>query len=549
MVSSNPLSVSVFLWCLTPTGDTTGRLIRPRAKGSAKLHTARASMRAAVALLLVAATHAHNVGFTIEEPTGFKVVSSGAHGGSLSVVELATSAYAAEAPPYLLRLEGSRYEMGYDLGLLFGEQSVANYESLLKAILGSSTLEPLEEDALAAFLDWQWDDFMASHVPAEYHDELRGTTDGGAAAGVESVELGTVLSRGIVLANLPGSLQDLVYVLEDELEHPNTTTATGAYKRAQSAALKAGFPSVAAFAGRLQTTFKPLGCSMIGMWGNRTEQGRLLSGRNLDWESDTGINSFKVVTVFRPTNATPHATMGFGGLLGALTGMSGRGLTVYEANLEESPESFRGFAWMLRLRYLMERAGTIQEALELWNATQNTVGFNHGIGSAAEDRLVVLETNANRTAVFSDMDPREASATWTPNSSAPPQQIGFPLPDAVWRTNNPFDPEMRRNFLWSQAPSSNTQTRYRIIHDAIMDLEGTRGTPVDIVNITAVVGQKGPDYYNCKDFKGGSNVLSVAYDSQNLMAYVAWEAGSHDTWVPAACSTYVQLNMSALLAP
>ena len=48
----------------------------------------------------------------------------------------------------------------------------------------------------------------------------------------------------------------------------------------------------------------------------------------------------------------PHATVGFAGLAGALTGMSAKGLTVHEANLEEAPETFFGFPWVLRLRYV-----------------------------------------------------------------------------------------------------------------------------------------------------------------------------------------------------
>jgi len=209
------------------------------------------------------------------------------------------------------------------------------------------------------------------------------------------------------------------------------------------------------------------------------------------------------------------------------------------------PRRCSGFPWMARLRYLMERADDIESAMTLWNATQNTVGFNHGIGSAKDRRFVVLETSANRTALFSDMDPREAAATYADKNGSS-VQIGYPVRDAVWRTNNPFDPVMRENFLWSQAPGSDSQHRYRIIHGAIMDVEatGVPATVTDMVNITAVVGTKGDDFYNCGGFPhGGENVLSVAFDPESLVLYSAWEAGSGDKWIPAACSTYVRLDM------
>ena len=51
----------------------------------------------------------------------------------------------------------------------------------------------------------------------------------------------------------------------------------------------------------------------------------------------------------------------FEGFVGALTGMSKAGLTVHEANLEESVETFLGFPWVLRLRYIMENANNLAE--------------------------------------------------------------------------------------------------------------------------------------------------------------------------------------------
>ena len=36
--------------------------------------------------------------------------------------------------------------------------------------------------------------------------------------------------------------------------------------------------------------------------------------------------------------------------------MSAEGITVHEANLEEDEETFLGFPWLLRLRYIMENA-------------------------------------------------------------------------------------------------------------------------------------------------------------------------------------------------
>ena len=52
------------------------------------------------------------------------------------------------------------------------------------------------------------------------------------------------------------------------------------------------------------------------------------------------------------------------------------------------------------------------------------------------------------------------------NSSG--QHIGFPLKEAVWRTNHGYDPVIREHYEWSQSPSTWSMQRYMFIHDAFV---------------------------------------------------------------------------------
>jgi hypothetical protein len=210
-------------------------------------------------------------------------------------------------------------------------------------------------------LDWQWDSFLSVELPQVYADEIRGIVAGAAADG-KSTAAGKEVNRITVLANAPGDLKDFVLVLIAEWKerHPHEPKVVARLLDLLSRETGGGPPH-----GH---------CSMFGAWGSRTEGGNLFSGRNLDWESDTGINKYKLVTVFHPPDAIAHATIGFAGVYGALTGMSAKGLTVHEANLEENEITFAGFPWLLRLRYVMEMASNASEAKALWEHTNNTVG-------------------------------------------------------------------------------------------------------------------------------------------------------------------------------
>ena len=44
---------------------------------------------------------------------------------------------------------------------------------------------------------------------------------------------------------------------------------------------------------------------------------------------------------------------------------------------------------------------------------------------------------------------------------------------------------------------------------------------------------------------------SIAYDPSKYTAYVAWEDGTikANTWVPAACNTYINLNLQKWFYP
>jgi len=342
------------------------------------------------------------------------------------------------------------------------------------------------------------------------------------------------MTRIITLANVPGDLQDFVYILLREWLDSND------------------FPEIRSLISKI-TVPKPdsisgLQCSMFGIWGSRTMDGSIFTARNLDWMKDSGIQKYKLITVYNPTDGKySSVTLGYFGFTGALTGMSSQGITVHEANLEEDKITFGGFPWVLRLRYIMENAKNLVEAKKIWEATNNTVGFNHMIGSATDARSLVEETMFNYTAYFFDDDIREQRATYTDPQTGKVEQIGFPMKEAVFRTNHGFDPIIRQNFEWNQSPSSWSMQRYMFISNGFKWYQkaGIKVSYLEAINITAIAADKGSATpYHCSNTTAGSNILSVTYHPSTLQLFAAWEDGTENTWRPACCNTYVQLDMT-----
>ena len=286
---------------------------------------------------------------------------------------------------------------------------------------------------------------------------------------------------------------------------------------------------------------------MFGIWGDRTQNGHLFSARNLDWLTDLGVDQYKLITVHHPADGFAHCTVGFAGVWGALAGMSAEGMTVHEANLESKLSSFRGFPWILRLREVMSKSSTIGDALAIWNATNNTVGFNHMIGSAKDQRATCLETMQGYTAAFNDMDARELGAV-DPGTG---EVYGYPLPNAVYRTNHGYDPVTQENYQWyGYHAYVNSKDRYNKIYQSFVDYEtdGVLVGPEEAVMVTSAVGIKGDgsDEDNCNPdlYAEGENILSVTYDPNALTIYAAFEDGTGESRVPACCNGYIEIDMA-----
>lgn len=162
------------------------------------------------------------------------------------------------------------------------------------------------------------------------------------------------------------------------------------------------------------------------------------------------------------------------------------------------------------------------------------------VASATDKSAIVMETQALYTAYFRADDPREKEAV------VDGVHTGFPLNDALWRTNHGYDPQIMKDFLWSQKMGTDTEERYMMIHDAIVDYQQrNEGIAIEqMINVTSLAGKKGPNYYKCGNTHSGSNVLSVAFDPSRVTMYAAWEGFSGDSWRPAACNSYLQLNMT-----
>lgn len=468
--------------------------------------------------------------------------------GKSSLYHLPAPGYAK--PILLADLQGTHEEMGFDLGKLLPEEPKIALNLLFESIVGAGLTGAVETWVLNLFMDWQWK-FQEPHIPADYLAELRGIERADA-------ELAVLYRRGIVISSL--AVGDVVF----DIEHILTAECRRALfsplcpkllQLASEPRVALLHEDVASFLRRAVARAKA-GCSQWGVWGDRTVNGQLFSGRNLDWLDDTGIADYKLLTVFHPPAPQhAHVTVGFAGVLGALSGMSVAGVTVHESGNDNLAESPTGMPWTLRLRHVMEHAGNLSQVRALWLAEDNMLGVSHGFGSAADAAsgnaaFLMTENKGGYTAFFEDDDPRESQLVGPSGT-----RYGYPLQHAVWRTNHGYDPTWLATAP-APYPDEDTFNRYMLLHDTIqMYGESQTLDFAHAVNLSAIVTDKGgtsrESFLTCDSpaASQGIDTISAAYAPATLGMYVSFEEGRSKTGnhLTGGCSNYVFVNMQPWL--
>lgn len=317
----------------------------------------------------------------------------------------------------LVKVGGTRYQMGYWYGRLLADEISACWASL-SAAAGCSEAE------YAAAIAAMWN--PAYFDTAAYEAELQGMADGCEDGGHPEVTF--------------EELQKM-HVLPDISEH---------------------------------------GCSLFAAWGNATADGHLYQLRNLDWSMDTGVQDYPVVAIFEPDDGHVHAVIGFAGLIGvAGGGISENGITQSEImGYFCDPETLNGIPFPFLLRDILYHDTTLAEALtRVQNATR-TNNYHYGLSGpdGAEITGRLLLTSNTRCDIYADNQSVDPHPCFDEEGLAP---FHNPLVDVVyWTRHNGSRNEEFYNAIKARYGNIDS-TRSLEIADIIQDVGG--GTLLSVV--------------------------------------------------------------------
>ncbi len=268
-------------------------------------------------------------------------------------------------------------------------------------------------------------------------------------------------------------------------------------------------------------------CSNFAAWGSATKDGRLIHGRNLDWNIDAGIQQFATVFVVRPTGKRAFVSLGWAGFVGVLTGINDAQLSVGQIGAETIDATFRGEPMVFVIRRLLEESDSLETAARVVEEARRTVGINYVIADAKTKQALALETTHRHNRIFSADAPAEHAVSYA-----------RPMPDAVVRADTAMDPIIRNQQIASKGNPHRP------------GLEDPRGSSAydrrylgQVEDLQAQFGQLTPETTRAilQKVAPSSNVQSVIFAWPDL-----WVANAQAT-TPAASTPYHYFNIEILL--
>lgn len=150
----------------------------------------------------------------------------------------------------------------------------------------------------------------------------------------------------------------------------------------------------------LQDKNMTVGCTSFGVWNEKSEDGKLLIGRNFDFYSGDDFAKNKIVQFTNPKKGYKFATVTWSGFIGACSGMNEHGLTVTINAAKSSIPTDAATPIALLAREILQYAKTINEAVEIAKKRNVFVSESILIGSAIDNKVISIEKSPTNIDIY-----------------------------------------------------------------------------------------------------------------------------------------------------
>jgi predicted choloylglycine hydrolase len=143
-----------------------------------------------------------------------------------------------------------------------------------------------------------------------------------------------------------------------------------------------------------------VGCTSFAVWGDKSEDGSLILGRNFDFNAGDAFAKDKIVAFINPKEGHPFMMVTWPGMIGVCSGMNIEGLTLtINAGKSKIPLIAKTPISILT-REILQYASTIDEAIAIAKKSKVFVSESIMVGSAKDNKAVLIEISPDNLGVF-----------------------------------------------------------------------------------------------------------------------------------------------------
>ncbi len=221
-----------------------------------------------------------------------------------------------------------------------------------------------------------------------------------------------------------------------------------------------------------------VGCTSFATWNGHSADSSLIVGRNFDFYVGDKFAEDKIVAFFKPTNGYGYMTITWGGFTGAVSGMNEKGLTVTINAAKTAMPSGSATPVSLVAREILQYASNISEALQVARSRHMFVSESFLVGSAADNKAVVIEKTPDTLDVY---DPHKDYIVCANHFQGPELQHSAANEEQLRESASPYRYQ-RVEALLAERPKNTVEQTASLLRD----YKGLNGADIGLGNEKAV---------------------------------------------------------------